>query len=38
MVKDSIARPRLKEDGTTQPNRREAYFASPLAMYGYRSS
>jgi hypothetical protein len=33
MVSDSFARPRLKEDGTTQPNRREAYFASPLAMY-----
>ena len=27
------ARPRLKEDGKTQPPRREALFASPLAMY-----
>ena len=26
--------PHFTEDGTTQPNRREAYFASPLAMYG----
>ena len=33
MTMDSIARPHLTEDGTTQPNRREAYFASPLAMY-----
>ena len=31
---DSFARPHLTEDGTTQPNRREAYFASLLAMYG----
>jgi hypothetical protein len=27
------ARPRLKEDGKTQPPRREALFASLLAMY-----
>jgi len=30
---DSCARPHFTEDGTTQSNRREAYFASPLAMY-----
>jgi hypothetical protein len=33
MNDDSFARPHLMEDGNTQPNRREALFASPLAMY-----
>ena len=33
MTMDSIARPHFTEDGTTQPKRREAHFASPLAMY-----
>src|SRR5688572_12096505 len=38
MEYDSFARPRLMEDGTTQPHRREAFFASPLVMYGQSAS
>src|SRR5687767_4476797 len=33
MSMGNFARPHLTEDGNTQPKRREAFFASPLAMY-----
>ena len=34
--KSNFARPHLMRDGNSQPIRREAYFASPLAMYEVR--